>query len=213
MFTRYLTRGTQMPHKIPPAPRESRISLVIWLKYVIQTLGIHSRAEWGTVLGITPQAIGNWLSGEKLPRAESLHGLLSTLEQLRYADRASSALDAWAELATHPLRDVWPSEVRIADARTLGHYVVTPLWEDLRLAVESQPPDTQTSLLTHCIGEVNRQRLRSRALRLGAANPRDAEQIRRVAPSAAKANPAVVPAIQHLLQRGSTLVFSNSPAT
>jgi len=159
-----------MNNKNIPVPKESQ-TLVEWLKFVVTTLEIHSRAEWGHVLGVTPQDIGTWLNGEKLPRPDALRDLLSTLDQ-RYAEQASVALKVWETLARRPLREVWPGDAR-TDAQTLGHYVIGPLWDDLRLAVQSQPTDIQASLLKYFIGEVNRRRLVERCYSIGSIVPLD----------------------------------------
>lgn len=189
-------------------PTSSHESLVEWLKLVVTTLGIHTRAEWGHALGVTPQAIGTWLSGEKLPRPDALRDLLSTLEQ-RYAERARSALADWKILAKHPLHEVWPGVAR-GDTRTLGHYVVGPLWEDLRLAIESQTPEMQASLLKGFIAEVNQQRLGARGRRLGRAQLPDEAALCRAAQSATRANPGLVSMMSSAIQRGSVLDFSDA---
>jgi hypothetical protein len=193
---------------IPP-PLHSRDSLVEWLKLVVTTLAIHTRAEWGHVLGVTPQAIGTWLNGEKLPRADALRDLLSTLEQ-RYAERAKPALADWKVLAMHPLHEVWPGVAR-GDTRTLGHYVVGPLWEDLRLAVESQTPEMQARLLKTFIAEINEHRLGERGRRLGREQLSNEAALRRGAPKATQANPGLVSMMSSAIQRGSVLDFSGSP--
>lgn len=191
-----------------PVSKDSQTSLVAWLKLVVTTLEIHTRAEWGHVLGVTPQAIGTWLSGEKLPRPDSLRDLLSTLEQ-RYAERARSALTAWQALARRPLREVWPGDAR-TDALTLGHYVIGPLWDDLKLAVESQTPDIQENLLRCFIEEVNRRRLSERDRRINGISSLSEGTIRKFAPKATQANPALISMMNSARERGSMLEFSKA---
>lgn len=115
-----------------------------WLRKIIDTLQIHSRAGWATVLGVSETAIESWVVGAELPRPEKLHGIIVLLRE-RYRERpgVQEVLDTWKTLAKEDLTYVWPS-----GAQTFGHYVVLPLWHDLEMAIDSRSSEVQEELLT-----------------------------------------------------------------
>lgn len=129
--------------------------LADWLGDVIDGLRIHGRAGWGRALGVTEQAIGQWIAGKCLPRAENLRGMLVLLRE-RYPAEAAAELRQWEAMSDRPLGA--SRRGRKGAARSIGHYVVGPLWEDLRLAVESQPSVVQESILSDFIAQTNRRR-------------------------------------------------------
>lgn len=168
--------------------RDATDSLQAWMNYVVVDLSIHKRSEWAHTLGVTPQSIGTWLSGEKFPRAEVLRELVSVLTST-YELVAHKAIDAWGKLSAKPLRQVWPGETR-TDAPTLAHYIVSPLWERLRLSVQSQRASDQDRLLSAFLDTTNRYRLSSLGSKSSQVQvtPPSHEQIREVAPCATNAD-------------------------
>lgn len=130
----------------------TREKLAVWLKYVIDDLKIHDRAGWGQALGVFETNIGLWIAGH-VPRADKLRSILVLLRD-RYPAASIEALTQWQELALLPLEGF--------NGDTLGRYALSPLWQDLKMAVESMPDSVGEELLKSFVAQTN-------ALRLGGA--------------------------------------------
>ncbi len=150
-----MTDVSSKPDPTDPIPLAS---LVAWLDDALVDAGIHALDKWPLVLGASARTIDAWRRGEQFPSAEALRGLVLTLA--RYP-AAGSVVARWHELSRQPLREVWTGKTNI-DAPTLAHYVLLPLWDDLRLAVESFLPDVQDEVLGAFVGVVHRRMLDGR---------------------------------------------------
>ncbi len=161
-------------------------SLTSWLHHVIDELDIHSRANWGHVLGVTEQTIGNWVRGASMPRAEKLRELVVLLRD-RYAPRAALALVAWKSLAILAPHAAWGADVK-TDAHSLADYIIVPLWDDLHLAVDALPHPEQEEVLEDAIESAHRRTLGATADILAASNDEAEldEALARLVPHTAK---------------------------
>jgi len=121
------------PHKLP-----------VWLREVIDDLGIHTRADWALILGTSVDRITRWVEGDVLPTADNLWSIY-TLLKYEYPTQAAKALEDWRTLTMNP--DGGRS------CSPIGEYVLTSHWANLRLAVEVFSFEEQAELLSKFIGE------------------------------------------------------------
>lgn len=128
------------------ATRET--SLAAWLKYVIDDLQIHTRAEWASILGTREDVVELWIDDKLFITCEALYGILFLLKE-RYIVEASTALAAWSTLSkTSP--DPW-------FGRSLADYVVKPMYNKFRMALGVLDPDTQREFLKDAISRIRKE--------------------------------------------------------
>lgn len=127
---------------------DTRNALSSWLGQVIDELKLHSRAEWGEVLGVSEQVIEHWIVDKNLPSADKLRSIVVLLRE-RYPKHAQRELETWSSLSEQSLQET---------AQTLGTYIVQPLWTDLRMAVASLPAHRQEEFLGQLLRQVNQHR-------------------------------------------------------
>lgn len=128
-------------------------TLVAWLHYVIEESGLHTRSEWGHIIGVSPQAQGRWLAGKDLPRPETLRKLIAALRD-DTSTPGRQAMQMWEELAKRPLKEVCPGTRQ--EAATLDHLLVDPLWQNLQRTGRAAPPAVQERVVSEAIRSFNR---------------------------------------------------------
>ena len=127
-------------------------TLLSWLRYVIDESGLHTRSEWGHIIGVSPQAQGRWLSGKDTPRPDTLRRLLAALRD-DPAESGREALARWDAIAKRSLAEVSPGSKQ--DTATLAHLMVEPLWHHLERTLRALPPEVQEKLLTSALRAAN----------------------------------------------------------
>lgn len=129
-------------------------TLVAWLRYVIDESGLHTRSEWGHIIGVSPQAQGRWLAGKDLlPRPETLRRLIAALRD-DTSTPGRQAMQRWEALANRPLAEVCPGTRQ--EAATLAHLLVEPLWQNLQRTGRAAPPTVQERVVGEAIRSLNR---------------------------------------------------------
>lgn len=124
-----------------------------WLRQALDSTAILSRAGWACVLGIGLDSISQVVAGDTVPDARTLRSIFLIVQD-HESDAARRACERWNELASRPLREAHPTAR--SEAPTLAHYVLTPLWEDHRLAVAALPAHEQEQILQNGIYEATR---------------------------------------------------------
>lgn len=124
--------------------------LANWLRHVIDDLKIHDRSRWALLVGVSRQAIGNWINGADLPAAARLASILTLLRK-HYTDRAGDLLGAWDELLKAPMSVVWPSARD--SIKSLGHYMASDAREELTIALDLLPPNDQIAVCSRVVRE------------------------------------------------------------
>src|SRR5262245_18015921 len=128
-------------------------TIVAWLRDVIDESGLHTRSEWGQVIGVSPQAQGRWLAGKDLPRPETLRRLISALrDDMSVSGRR--AMERWEELSNRSLEEVCPGARY--EAPTMAHLLVEPLWQNLQRTGRALPPVIQERVVGDAIRSINR---------------------------------------------------------
>ncbi len=127
--------------------------LVAWLREVIDGAGIHKRHEWAAILGTSEEGVASWLAGRIVPNAERLRGIVVLLQE-RYESRAMSLVARWREISRMTPREALQGDMATS-ARTIGHYVLEAVWEDLRVAVQALPFEEQANFLGDFLRRTN----------------------------------------------------------
>lgn len=128
-------------------------TLVAWLRYVIEESELHTRSEWGHIIGVSPQAQGRWLAGKDSPRPEILRRLIVALRDDTSVP-GRQAMKRWEDLSRRSIAEVCPGTRH--DAPTLAHLIVEPLWDNLQRTMRAFPPALQERILTDAIRAANR---------------------------------------------------------
>jgi len=167
----------------PASPRPELSVLAVWLVSVIDGLAdrIFGRAAWAEVLGVTPQAISQWLTGTGTPSPENLDELLTVLET-DWTDVAAAELDRFAEIARRPLDEVVPRTKHAA--QTLDHYRTVAHRDLFDRALGPLPPPLQRQVLRDGTATCHELVLHRRARKVGSTST--AVRV----PGAASARPA-----------------------
>src|SRR5271169_1567076 len=124
--------------------------LATWLQNIIDERHIHDRVGWASLLGVSRQAVGQWLNGRDLPGADKLDLLLTVVRQ-NHAKTLREDLVEWDRLASRPLQEVWPGARPTSP--TLGHYLAEHLRAELIEALKPLPPDDQRDICTNALYE------------------------------------------------------------
>lgn len=114
------------------------------LRALLDESRLFTRAEWGVCLNVTGPAISQWVTDKTLPRAETLRGLVMLVEESPASPR--SVLEQFWQMAALPINEVTPLGSRLPE-RTIGHFVVRPLYQGFLRVFQPLSPVEQTQII------------------------------------------------------------------
>jgi transcriptional regulator with XRE-family HTH domain len=96
-------------------------TLASFLCFVLDQLGT-TRSEWATFLGVTSQALSQWVNGKSAPRADTLAAILRRLDE-NGSQNVRHAVLAFESIADGPSDDVAPT---LRGVSSLREYILPP---------------------------------------------------------------------------------------
>lgn len=93
------------------------------LRELLDDTGVLTREEWARTLGVTKQAISQWVNDRTIPRPDVLQGILDFFVDAR--GRKKDIVDRFTQLARMDSREVSPHAERLGP--TVGDYLLEPL--------------------------------------------------------------------------------------
>lgn len=124
------------------------------LRRLIDDTGVHSRAAWAEILGVSSAAITYWIKGQNIPSPKNLRALLQVANDDRALVDAAKNIEALLDL---PIRDVAPVAPR-ETGPTLRHHLLKLEYEAFLRVLKTLSPPEQQRILSGALLQCRRYR-------------------------------------------------------
>src|SRR4051794_6485564 len=104
--------------------RIAKSEFLALLSELIDGTKIFKRREWAIILGVSPAAISQWLSGTTIPRADILRTVVDILDG---HDRLPEGLlERFWSMSKRPVSEVAPESAGRFGTKNIGEYLLAP---------------------------------------------------------------------------------------